>query len=173
MPAESANVKIPDNSHFHPLALLEWEKEIIWDTENTESSSNAGSKGMFVSLNTQNLGPTSTVQPTVSSATPGSSQSPSLNTNAAASGVSLSSILSSLSFLTVPLVIRPVLQLQPQPCSPSLEINKCDRLPFPPGLLPLQLPRVVHKCLVQLQTQMPLLLQPLNWNILKPCSTCY
>lgn len=97
MPAESANVKIPDNSHFHPLALLEWEKEIIWDTENTESSSTASSKGMFVSLNTQNQGPTSTVQPTVSSATPGSSQSPSLNTNAAASGVSLSSILSSLS----------------------------------------------------------------------------
>ena len=84
-------VNLPNNSHFHPIALLDWENEIIWDISQDARNTTA-KKGMFVSLtNSLPLQQSSQIQPSnASAASKGSTSTPVTNT-------SLSSILSSLS----------------------------------------------------------------------------
>lgn len=99
LPAEShyiTNIRIPDNSHFHPLALLDWENDIIWDTEvHAVLPAAANKKGMFVSLTGQQA--SSLHAASTATGASSSSQSPSLQPSNPAAGASLSSILSSLS----------------------------------------------------------------------------
>lgn len=91
-------VKLPDNSHFHPIALIEWEDEIIWDSEMSATSSNeATSRGMYVNLAVSMTQTSSTTPSHAQQGGLGShGSSNALGSNPAA-GASLSSILSSLS----------------------------------------------------------------------------
>ena len=99
LPAESQSysIEIPDNSHFHPLALLEWENDIIWDSEAVSNMTTAvnASKGIYVSL----TGPQSATPPSQPPASHSaqSGSSPALQSSNPLASASLSSILSSLS----------------------------------------------------------------------------
>ena len=95
--ATIASVNLPDNSHFHPISLLEWENDIIWDNENLQTNINEPKKGMYVNLSVP-------IATNSSTATGGAGSSSnighgSLNAQQSSNigGASLSSILSSLS----------------------------------------------------------------------------
>lgn len=90
---DKTSVKLPDNSHFHPISLLEWENEIIWDCEEAKlmKRPNQAGGGMYVNVNLAgpiNPGPSGPTAPQ------GNSQT---STSNPVAGASLSSILSSLS----------------------------------------------------------------------------
>lgn len=86
-------VKLPDNSHFHPISLLEWENEIIWDNENVQVQLNAQEpkKGIYVNLSVPSTTNSSTAATNTGQGSSNTQQSSNLG------GASLSSILSSLS----------------------------------------------------------------------------
>ncbi len=89
-------VNLPDNSHFHPIALIEWENEIIWDSEAMNSSNgNEAVKGMYVNL-AVSLAQTSSTNTSHSQQQGNGTGLNAMGSNPAA-GASLSSILSSLS----------------------------------------------------------------------------
>ena len=87
----SLSVKIPDNSHFHPISLLEWENDIIWDNENSVNNANTVKKGIYVNLSVP------VVSNTVNTSITQTSTSNSVQQSNNLGGASLSSILSSLS----------------------------------------------------------------------------
>lgn len=95
-PNSQETVKIPDNSHFHPLSLLEWEKEIIWDAEAVRPESR-NTKGMYVNLASSNPVPQATSSNLPSNTQNSTVSNQNLTTTSSAGGASLSSILSSLS----------------------------------------------------------------------------
>jgi hypothetical protein len=89
-------VKVPDISHFHPLALTAWEDSIIWDDAYQVIHSVNQSHGMFVNLATTSGHNTSASASTNSSSNNNKAASNS-SPATSLSGASLSSILSSLS----------------------------------------------------------------------------
>jgi hypothetical protein len=93
---DNFRVKLPDNSHFHPISLFEWENEIIWDSENFQGNINESKKGMYVNLSGSTVLNTSTATFTGG---PGNAVQGSSNSQQSSNlgGASLSSILSSLS----------------------------------------------------------------------------
>lgn len=83
-------INLPDDSHFHPLNLIDWENQVIWDNENASKEAKKQS-GMYVNVASP---PPTTPAPSASAA----NQSGNISSSQPVSNSpSLSSILSSLS----------------------------------------------------------------------------